>query len=241
MGRRSNKLTTDVTYKFENKENEIDFATSLELFIQNAKLRNLREHTIKYYLNELKVYNRYLVEQGIGAVPSKVTEEIIEKNIIVYMQDQGLKTVTINSRLRAIRAYFNFLHKHGHIEKNPVENVKLLKDRKHIIETFTKEQINKLLKAPDIETFTGLRDYTLMLLLLDTGVRVNELIGIDVQDVKLKEGVVVIRNTKNNFERVVPIQKKMKEVLEKYIAVRGVVDDPALFLTIEDTGLSTSN
>lgn len=113
-----------------------------------------------------------------------------------------------------------------------------MKDRRHIVETFSTKQLEKLLRKPDLRAFTGLRDYTLMLFLLETGVRVNELIGIDVQDVKFKDGVVRIRNTKNNFERVVPIQKKMKDTLEKYIAIRGIVECPALFVTIDGTPLS---
>jgi integrase/recombinase XerD len=77
-----------------------------------------------------------------------------------------------------------------------------------------------------------------MLFLLETGVRVNELIGIEVQDIRLKEGIVHIRNTKNHFERYVPIQKKMKDTLEKYIAIRGVAECASLFVTIDGTPLS---
>ncbi|MGE7768430.1 phage integrase SAM-like domain-containing protein [Peribacillus sp. NPDC096540] len=53
---------------------------------------------------------------------------MIQRNVILYMKEQGLKIVTINTRLRSIRAYFNFLYKQKLIRKNPVENIKLLKD-----------------------------------------------------------------------------------------------------------------
>lgn len=112
------------------------------------------------------------------------------------MKEQSLKTVTINTRLRAIRAYFNFLYKQKYIRKNPVENIKLLKDRKNLVQTFSTEQLEHLLKQPDLRTFTGLRDYTLMLLLLETGIRVNELVGIDLSDVRLKEVLIKLDTPK---------------------------------------------
>ncbi|MCY8489348.1 tyrosine-type recombinase/integrase [Bacillus atrophaeus] len=65
-----------------------------------------------------------------------------------------------------------------------------MKDRKQIVQTFSAEQLEKLLKQPDLRTFTGFRDYCLMLLLLETGVRVNELIGMELQDVRIKEGAI---------------------------------------------------
>lgn len=238
MGRRNNFLSNHELTKIRKNSKTYDFEASLELFIEDCKLRNLRPHSIRYYLNELKVFERYLVEQDIPTTPDSVTQEVIQRNIILYMKEQGLKTVTINTRLRAIRSYFNFLYKQKHIRKNPMKNIKLLKDRKEIVQTFSNEQLERLLKQPDLRTFTGLRDYVLMLLFLETGIRVNELIGIDLSDIRLKEGVIHIRNSKTYRERIVPIQKTMREQLEKYIAIRGIVESTSLFVTIDGTSLT---
>jgi integrase/recombinase XerD len=239
MGRRNNFLSTDELAKVQenSKTYELDFATSIELFTQDCNLRNLRPHTIRYYLNELKVYERYLLEQNQTA-PNKITQAIIQKNVILYMKELGLKTVTINTRLRAIRSYFNFLYKQKYIRKNPMEGIKLLKDRKSIVQTFSSEQLEKLLSQPDLRTFTGLRDYVMMLLLLETGIRANELVGIELSDVRLKEGAIHIKNAKTYRERIVPIQKTMREQLKKYIAIRGVVECTSLFVTIDGTPLT---
>ncbi|KOR84427.1 recombinase XerD [Bacillus sp. FJAT-22058] len=238
MARRDNFLSSSELSKVQKNSKSYDFKDSLELFIDDCKLRNLRSHSIRYYSNELKVFERYLEEQDIVSDPNSVTYEIIQRNVILYMKEQGLKTVTINTRLRAIRAYFNFLYKQKHIRKNPFENIKLLKDRKNIVQTFSTEQLEHLLKQPDLRTFTGLRDYTLMLLLLETGIRVNELVGIDLSDVRLKEGSIHIRHSKTYLERIVPIQKTMREQLEKYISIRGVTECLSLFVTIDGTPLT---
>lgn len=71
---------------------------------------------------------------------------------------KGSRVVTINTRLRALRAFYNFLYKQKHISNNPMENIKLLKDRKTVIATFTIDQLNRLFKQPDLRTFTGVRE-----------------------------------------------------------------------------------
>lgn len=80
MGRRSNFLNASELSKVHqnSKTYEIDYSTSLDLFTNDCKLRNLRPYTITYYLNELKVFERYLIQQDIETNPSKVTREVIQ-------------------------------------------------------------------------------------------------------------------------------------------------------------------
>ena len=222
----------------DNTEIEYTFEELLEIFIEDCELRNLREHTIKYYRSELNAFIKLLKEQEIELRVSEWTGETIKRNIIMYMKEKGLKTVSINSRLRALRAFFNFLEGRNLIKSNPMKDIKLLKDRKRIVETFDNQQIKALFKACDLRTFVGLRDYTIMMLLLETGVRVNELVGIKTTDIIWEQKVIRIRNTKGGFERFVPIQDKMINQLKKYIAVRGSVDTDYLFITRDDTPLS---
>ncbi|MFB6468744.1 tyrosine-type recombinase/integrase [Cytobacillus sp. Hz8] len=131
------------------------------LFVKNCELRNLRPHTIKYYMNELQAFLNSLIEQEIDITalkPYNITEEHIKENVLYMRNYKGIKVVSINTRLRALRAFYNFLFKFKHIPKNPMENIKLLKDRKTVIATFTKVQLNKLFNQPDLRTFTGVRD-----------------------------------------------------------------------------------
>lgn len=86
----------------------------------------------------------------------------------------------INARLRALRAFFNFLERERMIIDNPMDSVSLLRQKKRSIETFTRQQIHALQKQPDQRTFTGFSDYTMLLLLFETGVRIKELVNIRV-------------------------------------------------------------
>lgn len=246
MGRRKNELN-ERELKLLDRGNETkefveSFKVAIELFIQDCELRNLRPHTIKYYHNEFNAFLSNLTEQGIDTQrlkPYDFTEEHAKENVILYMRNyKGNKIVSINTRLRALRALFNFLHKQRHIPNNPMENIKLLKDRKSIIATFTKDQLRKLFKQPDLKTFTGIRDYTIMMLMLETGIRVNELSGLSLNDVRWEDGLICIRNAKSYRERLVPIQSEMKQQLKKYIAVRGYVDSEAIFVSVDGSRLS---
>ncbi|OSY02636.1 hypothetical protein BTJ44_05693 [Bacillus mycoides] len=205
------KIATKSTYVTTDEE-------ALNLFYTDCQLRNLRPYTIKYYRESLQTKIKPLV---------LMTEDDI-KNMIMEMQRRGLKVTTINTKLRAFKSFYNFLHKHKHIKKNPIADIKLLKQRKEVVPTLSKDQIKLLLSLCDRKTFVGIRDYTIMMLMLDTAIRVNELANIEVADVKHNE--IVIRETKTFFERIVPMSKKLKEQMEIYIKIRGYAESDKLFL-----------
>ncbi|XLP21911.1 tyrosine-type recombinase/integrase [Bacillus toyonensis] len=244
MSRRKNVLDDSelAIMRRKTKSYVETFEDAISLFLKDCEIRNLRPHTLKFYRSELNTFLNYLREQGIDPnvlKPNHVTEEHIKENVILYLRNyKGARVVTINTRLRALRAFFNFLYKNKHIQKNPFENVQLLKDRKHVIATFTKEQLDKLFRQPDLKTFTGVRDYTMMMLLLETGIRANELVGLSLADIRWEDSLLCIRNAKSYRERLVPIQTSMKHQLKKYIAIRGYVEVDALFVTVDNLRLS---
>lgn len=238
MARRSNFLSSDKVDVMNDSVEPTSFEELLDVFLSDCELRNLRQHTTKYYHQELMRFKKILLDQGIDPTPEYVTHEIINQNIIRYMKSFDIKTVSINSRLRAIRAFFNYLYKYEHISKNPVKDLKLLRDRKHAVQTFSRKQINHLLRQPDLRTFTGVRSHTIMLLLLETGVRANELVHIYVEDIRWEDSMILIRETKGHRQRLVPFTSKMGNYLRKWLSVRGKCDVPHLFVTIDNTPLS---
>lgn len=209
------------------------YVDCLRIFLNDAKLRNVRPATLRYYEREIQIFHREMELEYI----SEMTEERI-KNRIIEMKDSGLAVSTINTRLRAIRAFYKHLHEYKLTRSNISENIKLLRDREPIIETYTNKQVQQLLAKCDLTTFVGVRDYTIFYLLYDTGVRLSEMVGIDVADVHFSEGVIKIRNTKNGFERFVPLQHRLAVQLASYIKLRGVAESKALFVTLDGTRIS---
>jgi integrase/recombinase XerD len=240
MGRRTNKLSTaDLTVQATAEVHELDdFDTALHTFIRDCKIRNLSEHTLKSYRQELKSFRNMLEVQGVDTKPSRITKKVVKDNVILYMMDKlGSKEVSINTRLRTIRTFFNWLTKESFILRSPMEGMSLIKQKKTIIETFSRDQLRLILAQSDKSTFTGVRDYTLMLLLVETGVRAREVCGIRLGDINWQDSVIRI-DGKGYKERFVPMQTTMKRQLSKYIAVRGETDTDTLFITVDNTPLS---
>ncbi|MGH0797637.1 integrase [Bacillus cereus] len=219
---------TDEELKIIKKK--ISDEEAYEKFFKDCYLRNLRPATIGYYKNEFhgakKIINKQLVEWE-----QKDVEDLILKS------KQLMKVTTINTRLRALRSFYNFLGKNKLIDKNPMKNIKLLRDRQKTIETLDNQEIEKLIKTiRKQKTFVGFRDEVILLVFLDTGVRLSELVGINVEDVRHNK--LIIRRTKNLFERTVYLSDTTQERLESYIKVRGEVATNKLFISQDNKELN---
>ncbi|WP_338753399.1 tyrosine-type recombinase/integrase [Bacillus sp. FJAT-52991] len=240
MGRRKNELNgreLDIVAQPVTRA-ILMFDDALGIFLDDAKRKGLRDFTIVYYRREINYFRNYLAREEKSLLIHEVVRQDVDEYVEYMQQVSGLKNGTINAKLRAIRALFHFLYENKYIAKNPMDKYSLLRERAGNIETFTVKQLQALLNAPDRRTFTGQRDYTFMLLLLETGIRLNEATGILIEDVKLSEGLIFIRQTKNHFHRYVPIQAKMREQLKRYIQIRGTSECNHLFVTIDDTPMS---
>jgi integrase/recombinase XerD len=219
---------TDEELKIIKKK--ISDEEAYDKFLKDCYLRNLRPATIGYYKNEFhgakKIINKQLVEWE-----QKDVEDLILKS------KQLMKVTTINTRLRALRSFYNFLDKNKLIDKNPMKNIKLLRDRQKTIETLDNQEIEKLIKTiRKQKTFVGFRDEVILLVFLDTGVRLSELVGIKVEDVRHNK--LIIRRTKNLFERTVYLSDTTQERLESYIKVRGEVATNKLFISQDNKELN---
>ena len=239
MSRRRNLLISDTNEEVrKHTPAELSFDDAVSKFLQESKLRNLSRDTLKYYAMQLRIVDGYL-KDAIGTVDvAQITKQDIREHVILRMMDAGLKETTINSRLRAVRAFFNFLAREALIVRNPMKTVSLVKEKQDAIETFSAEQVRLLFRAPDMRTFTGNRDYTMIMLMLETGVRLKELVGIKTHHISLDEGLILITEGKGNKERLVPIQKSMRAQLVAYLDLRGDVESEYVFLNIDNGQLS---
>lgn len=218
MRRRGELTDTElnlITQKINDEE-------ALSFFIKDCHLRNLRPATIQYYQSELSVAKNTLHKELVDLQQKDI------ENLILQSKQQ-ISITTINTRLRALRAFFNFLHKQKHISKNPMKNIKLLRDRQKIIETLDKHEIEALIKTiRKQKTFIAFRDEVILLIFLDTGVRLSELAGIEVQDIQGNK--LIIRQTKNLFERTVYLSERTQEKLGIYLKLRGTLETKKLFV-----------
>jgi site-specific recombinase XerD len=133
-----------------------------------------------------------------------------------------------------IRAFWSWLLDEGYITSNPMTNLKLPRTPRKVISTFSQEQIQKMLSALDTKSSHGFRNYTMILLLLDTGIRLSELIGLEMDDIDFLQSFILVKG-KGNKERVVPFGSQVRRTLRRYIThFRPEPDSPRtneVFLT----------
>jgi len=131
-------------------------------------------------------------------------------------QPRGLSGHTINTYLRSIRAFFSWLTFEDIIDRNPFDQIRIPPTPKKVMATFNESQTRGLLDAIDTASARGYRDYAMILMLLDTGLRVSELTGLRLPDVSIEQGLVKVLG-KGNKERVVPIGRQGRRYLWRYI------------------------
>jgi integrase/recombinase XerD len=180
-------------------------------------------------------------ELTIPTEPALITGGMI-REVIIKMTDSGLSPVTVNHRVRSLKQFYAYLVKEAIVTENPTERLEKQKEKRSIIETFTEVQIQVLLAMPDKTTFVGFRDYIMMLLLLDTGIRLSELVHIKLQDMNIANSEIIITQGKGGKARRVFLSEKTESVLKKYLRVRGdIPGNPYLFINSEDKPIKNRN
>ncbi|QGQ95097.1 hypothetical protein EHS13_09475 [Paenibacillus psychroresistens] len=154
--------------------------------------------------------------------------------MIGYMMEKELSSYTINGRLKSYKVFFKFLAQEGYRENDISTAIPLVKSEQNMIPSFSKQQALELLNQPNRKTFIGLRDYTMMMVLLETGIRIQELLSLQIHDVVFSENELRVFKGKERKARQVPFQKTCANVLEMYLRERGELQTNMLFVTLDN-------
>lgn len=152
-------------------------------------------------------------------------------------EDKKVTDITVKGYVQVVKGFFNWCIKEELIKKNPVVNLENPKVSRYVIKTFTEAQINLMLSACDTKTMIGFRDYTIILLLLDTGIRVAELarLTLDRVHISVTTHAFIKVMGKGRKEREVGISPNVAECLWKYINIYRKPKDErerALFINL---------
>lgn len=191
---------------------EVLLEFTMELQLQNYSIR-----TIKGYKNNVGGLLTFIEKEFKITEIEKLNHQHI-KMYIKNKQDIGRKESYINSIIKGIKAFYQYLVKEGYTDKNITDKVALLKTPTTLIKTPTDNEIEGMLKSYDFSDFLNARNKCILSVLVDTGIRNLELCNIKIDDVK--DGYIVIKHGKGNKERVVPISKNLKKIIFKYERIR---------------------
>lgn len=215
-----------------------DFEDNVEAFLRSRRAANRSSETIRYYREQLGVFMRVLELQNVATRLQRLTSDIITEHYIEYSLDvKKVAYSTVATGLRAVRAFLNWAVTRGIIESSPMKGIVISAPKIVELETFTRDQFNDILRQPNLETFVGLRDYAVMVLLLETGIRVRELVDINVDDIRWADSQLLIHG-KNGNDRLVPFQAQTSRVLKRYLKARGASYVDSLFITQDDGKMS---
>lgn len=203
----------------------------LEAFLEHLSYeRGSSDHTIRSYRVDLDDFLGFLEEKGLPLAPEGL-DHLHLRLYLGQLARRGLKRSSISRRLSAIRSFFRYLKREGLIKCNPARLVSTPKFTKGLPRWLTVEEAFSLVEAPPQVDAKGIRDRAILELLYSSGLRVGELVGLDLGDVDLQEGLVRVLG-KGGKERLIPVGSKACEALRLYLKVRGEFGpkEDALFL-----------
>ncbi|MBQ2754078.1 MAG: site-specific tyrosine recombinase XerD [Clostridia bacterium] len=208
-----------------------------ENYLKNEKKASV--NTLQSYMRDINQYIDYLNEGKLGDYINATPTVFL--NYMLMLKQCGKATSTISRNLASVRAFYNFLLKNKLCENNPTEKVHTMKPEKKMPQILTATEVDLLLSLPKCDNFKSIRDKAMLELLYATGIRVTELVSLDVTDVNLDVGFIVCKSAVK--ERVVPIYPAAVSCLNNYITnarnflIDGVEND-ALFVNTNGNRLT---
>lgn len=196
-----------------------------------VQVKQASENTVLSYMRDLKGFCNFLQDMGMDDLI-----KVNRTNVMAYvydMQEKQKASASIFRSLAAIRACYYFFMQNGIVKENPAIDVDLLREERKAPAILTMEEVERLLEEPKTNDVKGLRDKAMLEVLYATGMRVTELISLQIEDVNLD--LEYISCTQKGKSRIIPIGAKAKQALAEYLkkARKQLLRNPeekALFL-----------
>lgn len=190
-------------------------------FIKYIKLeKHYSGHTIESYQNDLTQFESFLLSHlNTDKIFWHLVNKITIRHFMIHLQENGISRRSIARKLAALKAFFKYLVREEVITQNPTITVKTPKFDKKLPEYLTIDEIEDLLNLPEHNTFESIRDLAVLELFYGTGIRLSELINIELSDILISENLIRVLG-KGQKERVVPLGTMAKKILQTYIQIR---------------------
>jgi len=187
---------------------------SVEQFLDYLSVeRGLAPNTIQSYGRDLDNYAEFLKSSGRGSWQRTDRKDIT--SFMLKQKDRGLSPNSISRALVAIKVFYRFLHRERLIKENPATTLDSPKLWKYLPEALSVDEVERLLNKPDIRHWMGIRDKASLELMYATGMRVSEMVELNLHDVNMEVGFVKCVG-KGQKERIIPVGKAAITALKRY-------------------------
>ena len=205
-------------------------------FLENEKKAS--NNTLQSYKRDIKQYENYL-EQKQKKYNEITTKEM--KEYIEHLKEIGKKPSTISRNIASIRSFYQYEVKNKIMREDPTEGIQSPKVEKRVPSILTSNEVSLLLEQPQATDLKGIRDKAMLEFAYATGMRVTEIISLNVEDVNLEEGYVVCKN--GNKQRTIPLGNIALKALREYVtSARNILikkdETKALFVNINGNRLT---
>lgn len=233
-------------------EGQTSIQDAFDVFVSIKEAENVKPRTKNEYYVQYRYFVEWLQEYRSDVVNVQEISTSLIRSYINYLaydkekyegihyrteklnHQKGLSPYTVNIRIRFLKCWFNVLVKERYVLDSPANNVKLMKVDVDTKDPLSEDEIRLLLQQPNQRQYAQYRDYVMMMLFIDSGMRVQEVSALDVEDVDLTTRCVHLpaHKNKNRKSRVIPLSVEVIRLLNDLITEsRQYFDSKAVFLS----------
>ena len=210
-------------------------------FLQQLKIeKRASEHTLKNYQRDLKHLAEFCIKHKIDTWDTLTSTDVLKH--VAERHRLGLSSKSLQRELSAMRSFYVFLMQKGLVENNPAQYVKAPKQARKLPKTLDVDQVSALLDA-GASSAIEVRDVAMFELFYSSGLRLNELSSLNLEDLDLADKQLTVINGKGGKSRLLPIGNKAIEVLQQWLKVRPSVEaaDNAVFTSMKGKRIGNRN
>ena len=214
-----------------------DYIADYRTWLQEEK--HASDNTLSSYLRDINQFKTWLL--GAGSPDLRRVKKDTINEYMLYLSGAGKSPATITRCTASLKSFYAYMLGRGAVKTNPAKNVAALKVERKCPEILTSKEVELFLEQPKCVDEKGYRDHAMLALLYATGIRVSELIGLDVGDVNLAGGFIRCRS--KTRERIIPLYRTAIKALRDYITdIRPRIisgpDEQALFVNMNGGRMS---
>lgn len=204
-----------------------------------SKVKHASSNTIVSYMRDIRQFSQWLSQtEGLDVIDAK---QLNISNFLSYLEEQGRTGATISRSLASLKNFYAYVVSSGFLEKTPVLDIRIDRGEKKLPQVLTGREIELLLAQPVCVDAKGYRDKAMLELMYATGIRVSELIELDITDVNLEQGIIKCNSDKKT--RIIPLYPAALKALSTYIkdvrnGMLASANEQALFVNINGVRMS---
>ena len=184
---------------------------AMEEFLIDQQVRGNTSRTLVYYRQSLGRFQAF-----VGPVALVEITLPLCKRYYIHLTERGIASTTAQTYIRALRAFLAWCFNEGYLTEDITQRFKLPKAQRKTIDVLTDEELRRLFTCFDLRTMTGARNYAICALMIDSGLRLNEVVSLEAGAVHVAEGYAIV-NGKGNKQRMVPLGLQSKRALFRYM------------------------